>query len=201
MLNRLFETLLKLLWDNHIPTLSNLQFVSPCPHKVFDPDENQNEKKKDKLNFYVTNMVSRQFDVWPSFCLLDKTLENSLEVVKQVVKGYHQGSTDSFQAAMDEREKFAQKKLEECKNKPVLFTVKTSISYKGNIDDDAPISGKVHHCNFERFKSKKVSQLKYFRQWILSLMILFTFEKNLTMTGGSGELFHMTPTWGLFLLQ
>ena len=49
---------------------------------------------------------------------------------------------------MDEREKFALKKLEECKTKPVLFTVKTSISYKGNIDDDAPISGKVvskHH--------------------------------------------------------
>ena len=44
---------------------------------------------------------------------------------------------------MDEREKFALKKLEECKTKPVLFTVKTSISYKGNIDDDAPISGKV----------------------------------------------------------
>ena len=44
---------------------------------------------------------------------------------------------------MEEREKFAVKKLEECKTKPVLFTVKTSISYKGNIDDDAPISGKV----------------------------------------------------------
>lgn len=50
---------------------------------------------------------------------------------------------------MDEREKFAQKKLEECKTKPVLFTVKTSISYRGNIDDDAPISGKVLRLNFD----------------------------------------------------
>ena len=61
---------------------------------------------------------------------------------------------------MGEREKFAQKKLEECKTKPVLFTVKTSISYKGNIDDDAPISGKVKKRDFDHV----VYKLKYFRQ-------------------------------------
>ena len=27
--------------------------------------------------------------------------------------------------------------------KPVLFTVKSSISYKGNVDDDSPISGRA----------------------------------------------------------
>ena len=71
-----------------------------------------------------------------------------------------------------ETEKLAFKKLEECISKPVLFSggisnccllncvligenlsqsasirnpvkVKTSISYKGHIDDDSPISGKV----------------------------------------------------------
>ena len=42
-----------------------------------------------------------------------------------------------------ETEKLALKKIEDCQSKPVLFSVKTSISYKGHIDDDSPISGKV----------------------------------------------------------
>lgn len=45
----------------------------------------------------------------------------------------------------------ASQKLDTCRDKPVLFTVKSSISYKGHIDDDAPISGRAVSFDIDDF--------------------------------------------------